>query len=231
MFGPTVVEPTPQEPKEVEVEEEDEGEKPSRMYGGGLVLPGVTGTESKDGEGPKVAEDGTTSSWGNETLAALGAGAAVAGTTAYVAHERSQTPPSPERPTGLPHSPKQNDLAHPESISQRTPPGPSRIYHNSHREESSPLAQIPPVTFAPERSSTPSSLSNPVTHSPHMKIATRKDSIGRNRLHKDSLDRGVRTGRERSSSVGEGIWNSSVASVSPDHHPFDRNESLMRLFV
>lgn len=30
---------------------------------------------------------------------------------------------------------------------------------------------------------------NPVEHSPHMKIATRKDSIGRNRLHKDSLDK------------------------------------------
>lgn len=220
MFGATVVEPKTEEVQEEE--EEDEGEKPSRMYGGGLVLPGVAGAESKDGEGGRAAGDGSTSSWGNETLAALGAGAAVAGTTAYVAYERSQTPPPTIRSTGLPHSPKQSDLVHPESISQRTPPGPSRIYHNSHREESSPLAQIPPVTFAPERSATPPVVSNPVTHSPHMKIATRKDSIGRNRLHKDSFDRGVRAGRDRSSSVGEGIWNSSVASVSPNHpHAID----------
>jgi hypothetical protein len=218
MFGPTVVDSKKDEVKE---DQEDEGEKPSRMYGGGLVLPGVAETESKDGERTKTAEDGSTSSWGNETLAALGAGAAVAGTTAYVANERSQTPPPTIRSTGLPHSPKQNDLVHPESISQRTPPGPSRIYHNSHREEPSPPAQIPPVTFAPERfaperSATPPVVSNPVTHSPHMKIATRKDSIGRNRLHKDSFDRGARAGRDRSSSVGEGIWNSSVASVSPN---------------
>lgn len=57
------------------------------------------------------------------------------------------------------------------------------------------------VTESSYRSESPMTKPNPVEHSPHMKIATRKDSIGRNRLHKDSLDKHVEKNNDQIENV------------------------------
>ena len=179
------------------------------------------------------------SSWGNETLAALGTGAAVgAGVGAAAGVTESRGPPP-----SLPHSPGRQDLAHSgepqQSLHEHAETSETKHCHHHHqhaRDESpsrsyvsSAPEDLPSRSYAPPTSPTPQS--HPVEHSPHLKIATRRDSVGHKRLHKDSL------GRTRSASIGsespnsgspvggngrekgprgegEGIWNHSVAQVS-----------------
>ncbi|KAI5479671.1 hypothetical protein MNV49_003181 [Pseudohyphozyma bogoriensis] len=218
----------------------------------------------------------------NHAAIGLGAGAAagVVGAGVLTGEEEtsrrySGTPTADSghrRVPSLTHSPKQHNLAG-VANSEASPSQDSLLYPTNYTSppsisstravRGSPVATAPgtpaSVHGSPTMSNGEGFQHDGIIKSPHMKIATRKDSIGHNRLAKESLSRNStlkRTGAAGASPVspaigsdrsaspasgspntdhertaGEDIWNSSVANVVNEEtaHRGGHRPALMKI--